>query len=316
MPEEYLQIAFEIKASCDDISRKLLRWHWEQKPGAHTLDALFDHLEQRRKESPVYYDRLPQQDNKTSWQQLDTTLCMRILLDPEKDATKPLDLLGNTAHPAAARRACNAIRTARNEAAHAADRTGAINAALRFNEAIECLEEGYVGAAFTENDLSRYYRTAEEYLTRCKGETTSNNSDTKPEINVYPTGAAREKAAAARAAASKGTNGKTTRTNTSKAKNEQTANGTGRVNASSARSSTSKTSTANQGKRGSNTASKNKNTTKSSTRKTSGKRTAKQSKTKRRRNNARIQKIFIALAILTLLAGLFVRARGMGYLPF
>ena len=32
---------------------------------------------------------------------------------------RPLDLLGNTEHPAAARRACNAVRTARNEAAHA-----------------------------------------------------------------------------------------------------------------------------------------------------------------------------------------------------
>ena len=27
---------------------------------------------------------------------LDTTLCMRVLLDPEKDAARPLDLLGNT----------------------------------------------------------------------------------------------------------------------------------------------------------------------------------------------------------------------------
>ena len=40
MAEEYLQAAFEIKAACDDISRKLLRWHWEEKPGAHSVDAL------------------------------------------------------------------------------------------------------------------------------------------------------------------------------------------------------------------------------------------------------------------------------------
>ena len=95
MSEEYLQAAFEIKAACDDISRKLLRWHWEEKPGAHSVDALMKHLAQRQKESPDYYERLPELNGRTGWQQLDTTLCMRILLDPEKDAARPLDLLGN-----------------------------------------------------------------------------------------------------------------------------------------------------------------------------------------------------------------------------
>ena len=109
MAEEYLQAAFEIKAACDDISRKLLRWHWEQKPGAHSVDALLKHLAQRQKESPDYYERLPELSGRTSWQQLDTTLCMRVLLDPEKDAARPLDLLGDTPRPAAARRACNAV---------------------------------------------------------------------------------------------------------------------------------------------------------------------------------------------------------------
>ena len=104
MPDEALQAAFEIKAACDDISRKLLRWHWEEKPGAHSVDALMKHLAQRQKESPDYYERLPELNGRTGWQQLDTTLCMRILLDPEKDAARPLDLLGNTPHPAAARR--------------------------------------------------------------------------------------------------------------------------------------------------------------------------------------------------------------------
>ena len=33
MVDETLQAAFEIKTACDEISRKLLRWHWEQKPG-------------------------------------------------------------------------------------------------------------------------------------------------------------------------------------------------------------------------------------------------------------------------------------------
>ena len=41
-------------------------------------------------------DALPDLAGRNSWQQLDTTICMRVLLDPEKDAAKPLDLLGNT----------------------------------------------------------------------------------------------------------------------------------------------------------------------------------------------------------------------------
>ena len=92
MPEEALQAAFEIKTACDEISRRLLRWHWEHKPGAHSLGALLDHVAQRQQESPDYYDRMPDLSGKNSWQQLDTTICMRVLLDPEKDAAKPLDL--------------------------------------------------------------------------------------------------------------------------------------------------------------------------------------------------------------------------------
>ena len=167
MQDEALQAAFEIKTECDEISRRLLRWHWEQKPGSHSLDALLRHIAQRQKESPDYYDRMPDLSGKTSWQQLDTTLCMRVLLDPEKDAAKPLDLLGNTRHPGAARRACNAVRTARNEAAHAADAQDAAQAALLFNEAIESLEEGYADTAFRENELAQYYREAEGFLEQC-----------------------------------------------------------------------------------------------------------------------------------------------------
>lgn len=167
MPDEALQTAFEIKTTCDEISRKLLRWHWENKPGEHSLGALLDHIRTRQQESPEYYDRLPDLAGRNSWQQLDTTLCMRVLLDPEKDAARPLDLLGNTEHPAAARRACNAVRTARNEAAHASDRTAAAQAAILFNEAVESLEEGYAGTAFRENELARYYREAEDFLARC-----------------------------------------------------------------------------------------------------------------------------------------------------
>ena len=157
MPDEALQTAFEIKTTCDEISRKLLRWHWENKPGEHSLGALLDHIRTRQQESPEYYDRLPDLAGRNSWQQLDTTLCMRVLLDPEKDAAHQLDLLSNTEHPAAARRACNAVRTARNEAAHASDRTAAAQAAILFNEAVEALEEGYAGAPLRTSELGQYY---------------------------------------------------------------------------------------------------------------------------------------------------------------
>ena len=167
MQDPSLQTAFEIKTECDGISRRLLRWHWEQKPGAHTLDALLRQIARRQQESPEYYDRMPDLSGKTSWQQLDTTLCMRVLLDPEKDAARPLDLLGNTAHPGAARHACNAVRAARNEAAHAADAADAAQAAILFNEAVEALEEGYAGTAFREAELAQYYREAEAFLEQC-----------------------------------------------------------------------------------------------------------------------------------------------------
>ena len=167
MPDETLQVAFEIKTACDEISRKLLRWHWENKPGEHSLGALLDHIRTRQQESPEYYERMPELAGRTSWQQLDTTLCMRVLLDPEKDASRPLDLLGNTEHPAAARRACNAVRLARNEAAHASDHTAGTQAAILFNEAVEALEEGYAGSALRTADLGQYYRLAEDFLNRC-----------------------------------------------------------------------------------------------------------------------------------------------------
>ena len=190
MSEEYLQAAFEIKAACDDISRKLLRWHWEEKPGAHSVDALLKHLAQRQKESPDYYERLPELNGRTGWQQLDTTLCMRILLDPEKDAARPLDLLGNTPHPAAARRACNAVRMTRNEAAHASDRTAAAQAAIRFNEAVEELEAGYEGTALTTGDLEKYYRMAEDFLSRCgASETIEPQKKAEDEAAAHPASA-------------------------------------------------------------------------------------------------------------------------------
>ena len=203
MPEEYLQAAFEIKASCDEISRKLLRWHWESRPGPHSFDTLLDHIRRRQEESPAYYGHMPDVGRKTSWQQLDTTICMRVLLDPESDAAAPLDLLGQTAHPGAARRACNAVRTARNEAAHASDRAGGGQAAILFDEAVECVEDAYAGTALSGRELEEYYRLSNDYLRRCGvggKEAAPPPEQPAPEVHIHPTGEARQKAAARRKA--------------------------------------------------------------------------------------------------------------------
>ena len=230
MPDEALQTAFEIKTTCDEISRKLLRWHWENKPGEHSLGALLDHIRTRQQESPEYYDRLPDLAGRNSWQQLDTTLCMRVLLDPETDAARPLDLLGNTAHPSAARHACNAIRTARNEAAHAAVAADGAQAALLFNEAIEALEEGYAGTAFKENELAQYYREAEDYLNRCsegkplkaRQSSPQNTQQGKAAARTKPRSAQQTRSTKKTAARSRSTGTKQSRGTASRSKKQQT----------------------------------------------------------------------------------------------
>ena len=66
MPEQALQVAFEIKTACDEISRRQLRWHWARKPGAHSLAALLEHIAARKQESPEYNDRKPDLTGKPS----------------------------------------------------------------------------------------------------------------------------------------------------------------------------------------------------------------------------------------------------------
>lgn len=154
------------KRPADDISRKLLRWHWEEKPGAHSVDALLKHLAQRQKESPDYYERLPELNGRTGWRSWYHPLYAHPA-GPGKGRRPASGPAGQYAPPAAARRACNAVRMARNEAAHASDRTAAAQAAIRFNEAVEELEAGYEGTALTTGDLEKYYRMAEDFLSRC-----------------------------------------------------------------------------------------------------------------------------------------------------
>ncbi len=276
MTDESLQIAFEIKTACDEISRRLLRWHWEKKPGSHSLDALLQHIAQRQKESPDYYDRLPDLSGKTSWQQLDTTLCMRVLLDPEKDASRPLDLLGNTPHPSAARRACNAIRTARNEAAHASDANEGAQAAILFNEAVESLEEGYAGTAFRTAELEQYYRQAEDYLSRC--------------------------------GAGKGTRSKTERRSSEPTVREPRKSSSGSRSTAQNRTSGRKTGSGSRNTAGRSTSRSGQS------RGTQNSRSTGRKNTRRKKRDAGPNRAVVILLLLIALVGLLVRAVSMGLL--
>ena len=138
MPEEALQAAFEIKTACDEISRRLLRWHWEHKPGCATVWAhcltILPSASRKARTTMTGCRIFPARAAGSSWTPPSVCVCCwtRKRMPP-----KPLDLLGNTSSPGAARRACNTVRTARNEAAHATDQTDAAQAAILFNEAIE-----------------------------------------------------------------------------------------------------------------------------------------------------------------------------------
>ena len=59
---------------------------------------------------PGYYERMPDLSGRTSWSQLDTTLCRGA--GPRKGRRPSAGPAGQYRHPGAARRACNAVRTA------------------------------------------------------------------------------------------------------------------------------------------------------------------------------------------------------------
>ena len=138
-------------------------------PAAHSLGALLDHIAQRQQESPDYYDRMPDLSGKDQLAAAGHHHLYAGSAGPGKGCRQTAGPAGQYQHPGAARRACNAVRTARNEAAHATDHTDAAQAAILFNEAMESLEDGYAGTAFRENELARYYREAENYLARSAG---------------------------------------------------------------------------------------------------------------------------------------------------
>ncbi len=169
MQEATLKAIFEIKTSCDALSVRLLRWHWEQTPGKHTLHALMQYVEQRKKQAPEYYARMPEYPASPSWKQLDTTFCMRVLLDPEDGvAGKKTNLLQYALDEHKARRACNGLRIARNEAAHATDKTSAAKAAKVFGEILADLQAAYGILLFSANELDAYVKIAQEAVAATK----------------------------------------------------------------------------------------------------------------------------------------------------
>lgn len=171
MAEEYLEIAFEIKAMCDELSRKLLQWHWEGC-GHGKLPQLLEYVAQRTKQAPDYFGNLPQHGKDTVWQQLDTTWCMRVLLDPGDNpgnagGTPPIRFLADAKRPGGARHACNGLRVARNAAAHATDLYGTAQAVAAFTEAVEDLEESYEENAISRKELDRYRKAARRAVAAC-----------------------------------------------------------------------------------------------------------------------------------------------------
>ncbi len=169
MEENYLQVAFEIKLACDAISRRILRWHWEKTPRPHTLQELMRHLEQRSVEAADYYQNIATHEQATTWQQLDTTFCMRVMLDAEVGAQKPKKLLQYALKEGAARHACNGLRIARNAAAHATDKAGVVKAIAVFEDTLIDLENAYGMTLFTPNEFEQYDALIKRAVATCSG---------------------------------------------------------------------------------------------------------------------------------------------------
>lgn len=278
MPEQYLQAAFEVKAMCDELSRRLLRWHWEKQRGL-TLRQLGEYVARRMEQAPDYYGSMPALDLKGSWQQLDTTVCMRVLLDPGDGAEgQPLRLLSDAPRPVGARRACNGLRIARNAAAHATELEGAAEAAARFTEAVEDLADCYGEAAFTDAELEKYRKAAARAVKQCAGAAQPARRDTA--------GSAGRAAPAGR----QGGMAKNARTGS-------TGNGakqSGKGKAAAKTSSAAKSRAAQGGRGNSRSAGRKKKTS------------------ARKRRPGGIELLFLALGAVVLLTALWLRARALG----
>ncbi len=157
MEENYLQAGFEIKLACDALSRRILRWHWEKLPRPNSLQALMRYVEQRSIEAPEYYLNVTAlKGDALNWQKLDTTFCMRVLLDAEANTAKPKKLLQYALNEGAARHACNGLRIARNAAAHATDQEAVAKAIAVFEDTLIDLDNAYGLLLFAADELEQY----------------------------------------------------------------------------------------------------------------------------------------------------------------
>ena len=283
MAEEYLQAAFEIKTMCDELSRRLLRWHWEKQDGK-TLPQLAEYVAQRTQQAPEYFSRMPELAGVRDWQKLDTTVCMRVLLDPGDGAEgTPLRLLSAAPRPVAARHACNGLRVARNAAAHATEPAGAAEAAACFAETVEDLAESYGEAVFTAAELQKYRKAAARAVQRCGGP--------QPEPQFLTNDPELPLAGAKPRAADGGSAGKPA------AKRKTTASPAAGRAQKPAVGQAKKPAAGRSGTAGGKARS-----------------TAKRRAAARRRPDA-VQALFLALGAAVLLAALYLRAQALGLLP-
>lgn len=317
MEQTYLQISFEIKAMCDELSRRLLRWHWEQQEG-RTMRQLVEHVARRTEQAPDYFGRMQELSAKSTWQQLDTTLCMRVLLDPGDGAgERPLRLLSTAPRPVLARQSCNGLRMARNAAAHATDLTGTAEAAAAFAEAVEKLDEGYGGAVFTDAELEKYRKAAARAVNLCRE--AAINQQAEEELP-----AAQRRGAAAPAPAASGKKIAASTAKSSAAKSGATKTGT-------AKSSTGKSGAANPGaasgkkpasgskaaepRSGSasrSSTSKSRSTAKSGNTKTTARSGKKRAPARKRKAMGWEEWYFLVLAAVVFAAALYLRGQYLG----
>ncbi len=179
MEGQYLQAGFEIKLACDALSRRILRWHWEKTPRPNSLKELMKYVEKRTLEAPDYYANITLPTGSTTWQQLDTTFCTRVLLDSESNASVSKKLLQHALHEGAARHACNGLRVARNAAAHATDKAGVVKAIATFDETIADLERAYGAQLLTADELEQYEALVKKATLACKGKAATNSNEKK-----------------------------------------------------------------------------------------------------------------------------------------
>ncbi len=147
-----------------------MRWHWEKTPRPNTLKELLRYVERRTQEAPDYYANSAVLQDKTNltWQQLDTTFCMRVMLDSEAGVAKPKQLLDYALQAGAARHACNGLRIARNAAAHATDKAGVAKAIATFDETLDDLERAYGLTLFAAEELAEYDALVTRATEMCK----------------------------------------------------------------------------------------------------------------------------------------------------